>query len=70
MFLDLPIKIGQPDRGLPISGGRKSAGNVGGWAACRGDDDPGNDAADELANKGALGKECRNQGQWDLIKDT
>eukprot|EP00959_Pyramimonas_sp_CCMP1952_P346606 7259587-Pyramimonas_sp.AAC.1 len=36
MFLDLPIKIGQPDRGLPISGGRKSAGNVGGWAACRG----------------------------------
>ena len=33
-------------------------------------DDPGNDAADELANKGALGKECRNQEQWDLIKDT
>jgi len=32
--------------------------------------DTGNDAADELANKGALGKECRNQEQWDLIKDT
>ena len=32
--------------------------------------DSGNDAADELANKGALGKECRNQEQWDQIKHT
>ena len=32
--------------------------------------DPGNDAADELANKGAVGRECRNQEQWDQIKET
>ena len=32
--------------------------------------DSGNDAADELANKGALDKECRNQEQWEQIKVT
>ena len=32
--------------------------------------DEGNDAADELANKGATGKSCRTEEEWNSIKHT
>ena len=33
-------------------------------------EDIGNDAADELANKGAKGQSCRNIEEWNIIKHT